>query len=66
MWTWHRLETAAEAPNFETDDNNVITEANNVIEGATSNTYTPVADDRKMYLKARVTYTDRTRDEEQH
>ena len=57
VWTWHRLEMAAEAPDF--------TEAgSNVIGGATSNTYTPVADDRGMYLKARVTYTDRTRDED--
>ena len=63
VWTWHRLETAAEAPNFDTDDNNVITEANNVIEGATSDTYTPVGADRGMFLKARATYTDRTRDE---
>ena len=58
VWTWHRLAAAAELPNLaETDDNNVI-------EGATSNTYTPVADDWGMYLKARVTYTDRTRDED--
>ena len=32
--------------------------------GATSSAYTPVGDDRGMHLKARVTYTDRTRDED--
>ena len=52
VWTWHRLETAATTI---TDDT--------AIAGATSSKYTPVADDREMFLRAMVSYTDRTRDE---
>ena len=33
-----------------------------VISGATSDTYTPKAVDRGMYLRAIAMYTDRTRD----
>ena len=56
-WTWHRLvaETAALAAE-------VVANADNDIEGETSDMYTPTADDRGMYLKAMATYTDRTRD----
>ena len=59
-WSWHRLGTATET---------IVTVAeneaqNNEIEGATSDTYTPVVADRGMYLRAMVTYTDRTRDED--
>ena len=53
MWSWHRLATADAA----------IADGI-VIAGATSPSYTPVVADRDMFLKAMVTYTDRTRDED--
>ena len=58
-WTWHRLvaDDAAAAAAVDAD-------ADNVIKGETSDTYTPTALDRGNYLKAMVTYTDRTRDED--
>ena len=59
VWSWHRLvattavDAAAEAPTVAS-----------AIAGATSPSYTPVAADRGSFLKAMVTYTDRTRDED--
>ena len=53
VWSWHRLATA-DAP----------INADSVIAGAGSSSYTPVVADRGMFLRARVTYTDRTRDED--
>ena len=62
VWTWHRLAMASEVPVVNNpdapDDDN-----DNEIEGATSDTYTPVVADRGMYLRAMVSYSDRTRDE---
>ena len=52
-WTWHRLAMPDEAAGDSND-----------IPGATSASYTPKAADRGMFLKAMVTYTDRTRDED--
>ena len=62
LWTWHRLDMASDAAMLDTG----TTDANesNAIAGANSPAYTPVAADRGMYLKAMVTYTDRTRDED--
>ena len=53
VWQWHRLEM----PDTTIADTTAIA-------GATSPSYTPVAADRDMYLRAVVTYTDRTRDED--
>ena len=53
VWQWHRLEM----PDTTIADTTAIA-------GATSPSYTPVAEDRDMYLRAVVTYTDRTRDED--
>ena len=52
-WTWHRLATAG-----------ATAESTNAIAGATSAAYTPKVADKDMFLKAMVTYTDRTRDED--
>ena len=57
VWSWHRLDMASNAAVRTGQDANAIA-------GATSSAYTPVGDDRGMYLKAMVTYTDRTRDED--
>ena len=57
VWTWHRLATAAAAAERTGQDANAIA-------GASSDKYTPVVADRGMYLKAMVSYTDRTRDED--
>ena len=54
VWSWYSLEMA----------NTTITDNTEPISGADSSAYTPVVDDRGMYLRARVTYTDRTRDED--
>ena len=72
VWSWHRLDTAAidatpSAPGiaYHATTSNAIrarTGPNAYTPG--SNTYTPVAADRGKYLKAMVTYTDRTRDED--
>ena len=51
-WTWYSLGMVGEDPG----DTNAISKA-------TSNTYTPVVGDRGRFLTARVSYTDRTRDE---
>ena len=59
VWTWYRLETSGEALEDDPDD-----PAYNAIPGATSDAYTPVVADRGMFLRAMVTYTDRTRDED--
>ena len=53
VWQWHRLVAV----------DTTITETT-AIAGATSPSYTPVAADRDMYLRVVVTYTDRTRDED--
>ena len=57
-WRWHKLNAVDDELDTTDDD------TNNVIEDETSDSYTPVADDRGMYLKAVATYTDRTRDED--
>ena len=56
VWSWHRLDMAD-------DDAERTGQDANAIMGAASPSYTPVVADRGMYLKAMVTYTDRTRDE---
>ena len=53
VWQWHSLEM----PDTPIADTTAIA-------GATSPSYTPVAADRDRYLRAVVTYTDRTRDED--
>ena len=53
VWQWHSLEM----PDTTIADTTAIA-------GATSPSYTPVAADRDRYLRAVVTYTDRTRDED--
>ena len=62
VWTWHRLAMASDEPMFDNPDTTDVNESN-AISGADSPAYTPVVADRGMHLKARVTYTDRTRDE---
>ena len=52
VWQWHRLDAAT-----------TEVTADNAITGADSPSYTPVVADRDMFLRAMVTYTDRTRDE---
>ena len=59
VWTWYRLETPG-----ETLEDDPTETGYNAIPGATSDAYTPVVADRDMYLRAMVTYTDRTRDED--
>ena len=55
-WTWHRLD--------ETDQNlNADEENGNIIDKATMATYTPVADDDGMFLKAQASYADMTYDD---
>ena len=54
VWQWHRLAAA-----------DITTVADtNAIDGADSPSYTPVVADRGSFLAAVVTYTDRTRDED--
>ena len=55
VWSWHRMDDPANAAS-RADDGNAIPKAD-------SDTYSPVRDDIGMYLKAMVSYTDRTRDE---
>ena len=55
-WVWERDDDTTN------DDTNADPEA--VISGATSASYTPVAADRGMHLRAIATYTDRTYDED--
>ena len=58
-WTWHRLATAEIVPMI------TIGEApGNEIKDATSSTYTPTSADSTSFLAAMVSYTDRTRDDE--
>ena len=52
-WSWHVLAAAVDTA-----------DSTNTISKATSASYTPVAADRGMYLKAMATYTDRTYDED--
>ena len=59
QWSWHVFD-AGDAEAAEA----VEADAENAITGANSPAYTPVVADRGMYLKAMVTYTDRTRDED--
>ena len=56
-WQWHRLGAPTDTPGTAAPNDNDIS-------GATSATYTPVFADKDMFLKAVVTYTDRTRDED--
>ena len=57
-WQWTRATSTA---HFSTTANlNTIAANEDVIEGATSDTYTPVKDDDGYYLMARATYTDMT------
>ena len=53
VWSWHRLDSATAE----------IGEATPTV-GTDSPSYTPVVADRGMFLRAMVTYTDRTRDED--
>ena len=59
VWSWHRL-VATTAEDAATE----AATADNAIAGAISPEYTPVVADRGLFLKAMVTYTDRTRDED--
>ena len=59
VWTWYRLATSGENLEDDPDEQDY-----NAIPGATSDAYTPVVADRGMFLRAMVTYTDRTRDED--
>ena len=52
-WQWHRLTEATDAPVLTGDDATSISKA-------TSATYTPVDDDKGMYLRAMATYYDMT------
>ncbi len=57
-WQWLSL-VAANTELDSTVENAVIE-----ISGATANTYTPASADRGRFLRAQVSYTDRTRDED--
>ena len=52
-WQWHALDAADDEPTSD-----------NAIEGATTNSYTPVPGDIGMHLVAVVRYMDRTEDED--
>ena len=54
-WTWYRLDETTEVPN--------PAENGNAIDKATMATYTPVADDDGMFLKAQASYADMTYDD---
>ena len=56
-WQWHRLDAATDTPGTAAPNDNDIA-------GATSAAYTPKVADRGKFLVAMVTYTDRTRDED--
>ena len=51
-WKWARDDDRTDIEDTETDT------APEVIEGATSATYTPTSDDAESYLRAIATYTD--------
>ena len=60
VWSWYSLATEDEVPQPDAETEQTY----NGIADAASPSYTPTLEDSGRFLKARVSYTDRTRDED--